>query len=226
MRARRGPSAFAGVSPSDRDDVTPESSFWKAEERGSQSMMPMRWSASLRMPAPALQSLADHKVKVVAARGSVTDYATDLKGVHPRGWAPGKIRDAVPGAYLPNRNTVVIATTGTSAARRVPVSGEGHGSMNMVVHEASHAIDRHAGSGRNSSSSYFIKARAADLAGLSSYEKWRGRWAIRNLCGKRRTFLGRIAWLDSASRIGCLLAQSSSWRKVAAGRNPSRNRRI
>lgn len=125
-----------------------------------------------KMPEPALRTLADKKVGVVAARGSVTDYATDLKGVQPRGWAPGKTWDGVPGAYLPKRNEVVIATTGPAGSPRVPVTGEGHGSVNMVVHEATHAIDRQGG---GSTSADFLAAHAKDSAVLPSYERQKGK---------------------------------------------------
>ena len=129
-----------------------------------------------KMPQGALQSLADNKVKVIAAKGSVTDYATDLKGVAPRGWPPGKTWDDVPGAYIPDRNAVVIATTdaGKAKALRVPATGEGHGSMNLVVHEATHAIDRHAPTTLNSMSKDFLAARTKDLPQLPSYERQPG----------------------------------------------------
>jgi type VI secretion system secreted protein VgrG len=129
-----------------------------------------------KMPPTALQSLADHKVKVVAAKGAVTDFATDLKGVAPRGWPLGKMWDDVPGAYLPDRNAVVIATTDAGKARalRVPGTGEGHGSMNLVVHEAAHAIDRNAPPTLNSMSKDFLAARTADLPQLPTYERQPG----------------------------------------------------
>ena len=125
-----------------------------------------------KMPRTALQSLADHNVKVIAAKGNVTDYATDLKGVAPRGWPPGSTWDDVPGAYLPGRNAVVIATTAAGKAKvlRVPMTGEGHGSANMVVHEAAHAIDRNAPLTLNSMSTDFMAARTKDLPQLPSYE--------------------------------------------------------
>jgi type VI secretion system secreted protein VgrG len=127
-----------------------------------------------KMPASALQSLSRAGVGVVAARGSVTDFATELKGVRPRGWPPGKTWDSVPGAFLPSRNAVVIATRGAGAATHVPLSGDGHGSVNLVVHEATHAIDKHVGNALNSASAPFLQARAADLATLSAYERQSG----------------------------------------------------
>lgn len=126
-----------------------------------------------KLPVAALQTLRDNGVKVVAARNSVTDYATDLKGVHPRGWPPGATWDNVPGAYMPDRKAVIIATTGhrTPAGPHVPVTGEGHGSENITVHETTHAVDAFAGPQRNSSSPDFIAARNSDLGGLTAYEQ-------------------------------------------------------
>jgi hypothetical protein len=71
---------------------------------------------------------------------------------------------------------VVIATTdaGKAKALRVPATGEGHGSMNLVVHEATHAIDRHAPTTLNSMSKDFLAARTKDLPQLPSYERQPG----------------------------------------------------
>lgn len=129
-----------------------------------------------KLPPKALQVLLDNNVKVIAARGSVTDYATDLKGVHPRGWPPGATWDSVPGAYMPDRNAVVIATTGhgTAAGPHVPVTGEGHGSQNITVHETTHAVDAFADPQSNSSSPDFTAARNSDFSGLTAYEQQSG----------------------------------------------------
>ena len=74
---------------------------------------------------------------------------------------------------MPDKNAVVIATAGSGADIHVPATGEGHGSANMVVHEASHAIDAHAGD-FNSASPAFLKARTSDLNSLSDYERQTG----------------------------------------------------
>jgi hypothetical protein len=124
-----------------------------------------------KLPEPALKTLDANHVKVIAAKGSVTDFAKDLKGVQPRGWPPGATWDKVPGAYLPDRNAVVIATAGTGANLHVPGTGEGHGSVNMVVHEATHAIDAHGG---GSKAAAFLAARTKDLGALSAYERQAG----------------------------------------------------
>ncbi|WP_442678496.1 type VI secretion system tip protein TssI/VgrG [Sphingomonas sp. ASY06-1R] len=123
-----------------------------------------------KMPEPALQTLKDNKVDVIAARGSVTDFASDLKGVKPRGWPPGSSWDSVPGAFMPDRNAVVIATRGDATNRSVPLTGNGHGSENLVVHEVTHAVDKYAGAARNSQSPDFVAARLKDVAALPSYE--------------------------------------------------------
>lgn len=129
-----------------------------------------------KLPKESLERMKADGTKVVACRGSVTDYATQLRGVHPRGWDPADTWDVVPGMYDPNTNEVVVATTGhgTAAGAHVPVTGEGHGSANMTAHEALHAIDRNRGGTALSTGSGFNTARTGDLAGLTDYEKQAG----------------------------------------------------
>ncbi len=114
--------------------------------------------------------------KVIACRGSVTDHASSLRGVQPRGWAPGDTWDIVPGMYDPNANEVVVATTGhgTPAGAHVPVTGEGHGSANLAVHEALHAVDHNRGGTARSAGADFNTARTADLPNLGTYETQAG----------------------------------------------------
>ena len=114
-----------------------------------------------RLPVNVLQYMEAKGVRVVAARGSVTDYLTHLRGVRPRGWPPGATWDTVPG--LANGNEVVIAVRDG----RVPASGNGHGAYSLVIHETFHAVDN---AGRSLSSSQAFKdARQADLAALPPY---------------------------------------------------------
>lgn len=134
-------------------------------------------AAELRkLPVSALEALDAGHVGIVACRGSVTDYAADLRGVGPRGWPPGATWDSVPGAFLADRDTVVIATRGhgTPAGVHVPFTGDGHGSVNLVVHETTHAIDQHGGAATNSHGAAFTAARQADLAALPAYERQPG----------------------------------------------------
>jgi len=127
-----------------------------------------------KLPKSSLEQMQKNGTKVIACRGSVTDYRTDLKGVHPRGWRPGATWDKVPGSNMRDKNEVVIAVIGhdTPAGPHVPKTGEGHGSVNMVVHEATHSLDR--GSPSPSQSDDFTKAREADMNKLSDYEKQDG----------------------------------------------------
>lgn len=126
-----------------------------------------------KLPAAALLTMARNGTKVVACRDNVTDYAPELSGVRPRGWPPGATWDTVPGAYMPDKNAVVIATTGhgTPQGAHVPATGEGHGSANLVIHEAAHAIDSATGA---SGSTAFNDARNKDIGGLTDYEKQPG----------------------------------------------------
>lgn len=129
-----------------------------------------------RMPMGALQIMSDNGTKVIACRGNITDYRTDLKGQTPRGWDPGDTWDIVPGVYLGDSNEVVVATVGhgTAAGAHVPVTGEGHGSHNLTVHEAFHAVDMGHGGAARSSEADFNAARNADLATLPAYEQQPG----------------------------------------------------
>jgi uncharacterized Zn-binding protein involved in type VI secretion len=125
------------------------------------------------MPAQMLITMIRSNTRVVACRGSVTDYRTDLRGVAPRGWPPGSTWDTVPGAFTPDRNEVVIGTRGhgTPAGPHVPATGEGHGSSNLIVHESTHAYDHDTG---GSASADFNTASTADAAALPAYERQPG----------------------------------------------------
>jgi hypothetical protein len=127
-----------------------------------------------KLPKSTLEQMQKNGTKVIACRDSVTDYRTDLKGVRPRGWPPGSTWDKVPGSNMRDKNEVVIAVTGhgTAAGPHVPKTGEGHGSVNLAAHEATHSIDR--GSPSPSESEDFKKARDADMAKLPDYEKQAG----------------------------------------------------
>jgi hypothetical protein len=126
----------------------------------------------MKMPVAALQIMNDNGTKVIACRGSITDYRTDLKGKHPRNWDPGDTWDTVPGVFSSKKNEVVIATIGhgTPAGAHVPATNEGHGSHNLTVHESFHAVDLGHGGASRSSDADFNTARTADIGTLDSYE--------------------------------------------------------
>ena len=109
-----------------------------------------------------LSQMKKNGTKVIACRGSVTDYWTNLKKQQPRGWAPGKTWDIVPGGQ--SGKEVVVATTGEGNNRRVPVRGEGHGSVNMTLHEAGHTFEDE---GHNSND--FKAARQVDVPKMDAY---------------------------------------------------------
>jgi uncharacterized Zn-binding protein involved in type VI secretion len=129
----------------------------------------------MKFPPGILKTMKKNGTRVVACRNSITDYRTDLKGVHPRGWPPGATWDSVPGVYLPDHNQVVIAVVGhgTAAGAHVPKTGEGHGSRNVVLHESAHSIDRNSNPQRSASPEY-NRAMTADAATLSPYESQPG----------------------------------------------------
>jgi len=127
-----------------------------------------------KLPPSILARMLANGTRVVACRGSVTDYRTELQGVAPRGWPAGSTWDNVPGSFMPGSNEVVIATIGHPANPHVPATGEGHGSANLVVHEGLHGYDKGAG-GHVSDSPDFAAARAADTGpGTSTYEQQAG----------------------------------------------------
>lgn len=129
-----------------------------------------------KFPLNMQQVLGNGGGKIVVCRGSITEYRTDLKGVHPRGWPAGSTWDTVPGVFNGDRNELVIATTGhgTPAGAHVPATGEGHGSSNLVLHEGAHGIDHNSPTGLGSGSPAYNTARTADAGTLSAYENQPG----------------------------------------------------
>jgi hypothetical protein len=126
-----------------------------------------------KWPDGVLMALALQNTKVIVCRGSVTDFRTDLKGKAPRGWPPGSSWDTVPGLNFMegNGNSTVIAIIGHAAGKpHVPVTGEGHGSVNLILHESGHAFDNVGNSIFRSKDATFTAARQADVATLSQYE--------------------------------------------------------
>jgi hypothetical protein len=124
-----------------------------------------------KLPDHMLQKMKDNGTTVAVCRDSVTEVRTDLAGQTPRGWQNGKTWDSVPGLHDPNTNTVIIATRGHGSpdGPYVPPTGDGHGSSNLVIHEASHGID-HGSGDLSGSDAAFNAARDADIGTLNSYE--------------------------------------------------------
>ena len=135
----------------------------------------------LKIPRGGLEALKKKGTKVVVCHDSVTDVMTELKGVRPRGWPPGMTWDSVPGLFDSASNRVVIATKDG----KVPPTGQGHGSANLVLHEVGHAIDAMGGGMSNNAD--FLQARAKDLGNLTAYEKQEGN------AGREETFAEDMA---------------------------------
>jgi hypothetical protein len=129
-----------------------------------------------------------HGITVVAAKNSVTDYLTHLKGVRPRGWPPGSGWDSVPGTVNASKE-VVIATHGG----KVPATGDGHGAYSLTTHEIFHAIDR---AGGWSKAPELAKARDADAASLDAYLKQPGDAGLEEAFAESAAhyFRGDVAW--------------------------------
>jgi hypothetical protein len=151
-----------------------------------------------RLPRYLFDLLRAKGTRVKVCRGSVVERDPDLADDKPRGWDEGKTWKTVPGLSSGgcassalvcrfSKNEVVIATIGHGTAKgpRVPVSGEGHGSWNLVCHEVGHAVD--GDSGKASREARFLAARNADYWALDPYEQQKG-WA-----GPEETFAESLA---------------------------------
>jgi hypothetical protein len=123
-----------------------------------------------KLPIEVVQEMNKNGTKVVACRDSVTDYKTDLKGEKPRGWKKGDTWDTVPGCHDPKSKEVIIATRGhgTPEGPSVPQPGNGHGSYNLVTHEAMHGHDDD-GKPPKHDDAAFQAARKKDFKKLDPY---------------------------------------------------------
>lgn len=133
-------------------------------------------AAAGALPGYVVDHFFDQRVRIVACRGSVTDFEHALRGVVPRGWeATGRSWDSVPGTYFHDPKRVVIATVvGPDGARVVPDKATRlHGSDDLVVHESLHGYDYTLGH-RLLRDAGFAEARERDSDGLTGYERQQG----------------------------------------------------
>lgn len=118
-----------------------------------------------RLPAAIAEEFRRKRISIVACRTAVTDFAVELADPSqvPEGWPPGSSWTIVPGAYVPARRSVVIATCGPDDAgpRRVPRRGEGHGARSLAVHETVHGYD-YASGDLKSQDPVFLQAWESD----------------------------------------------------------------
>ena len=127
------------------------------------------------LPKFVAQHFFDEKIRIVACRGSVTDFESDLRNVIPRGWESlGRTWDSVPGAYFDDRRRVVVATIAVGDRRVVPDKSVGsHGSESLVIHESLHGFD-YCGKHAILAEPSYVAARNGDIAGLTAYENQAG----------------------------------------------------
>lgn len=107
----------------------PESAFDQAEA----SEMITRLD---KLPSSILAKMVQEGIQLHLFEGNLTDQPTaeHLKGVIPRGYTSNKTWDDVPGV---GGSKVVLVKIGASA------KGNGHGSVNLELHELAHSIDRY-----------------------------------------------------------------------------------
>lgn len=88
------------------------------------------------LPISLLEKIYDQHIKIRLFNGHLTDFPStgSLTGITPRGYADTTVTwDNVPGA---GGGRIVFVKIGASD------KGEGHGSVNLELHELAHSIDR------------------------------------------------------------------------------------
>lgn len=125
----------------------------------------------MKLPEDDLEELRRNQVKIAIGKGSVTDILPDLKRKKPRGWPPDKTWDDVPGAYDSSSKRIVIALQDG----KIPKHGQGHSSVNLVLHETAHALDHISGNKRSQHPTLVEKRAEYEAAlGGGTYYKQEG----------------------------------------------------
>jgi Pro-Pro endopeptidase len=88
------------------------------------------------LPPSMLVKINQQQIKLKLFEGKLTDNPTakHLKGVKPRGYVSDKTWDDVPGV---GGSKTVLVKIGASE------KGNGHGSVNLELHELAHSVDRY-----------------------------------------------------------------------------------
>ncbi|KAB2333579.1 anthrax toxin lethal factor-related metalloendopeptidase [Bacillus mesophilum] len=119
------------VSPLEIGDIfiVPEGLF---DELEAASMI----SRVDRIPSTLLNKVNKENIHIKLFSGKLTDNptASHLQGIIPRGYTSSKTWDEVPGI---GGSRTVLVKIGSSE------KGQGHGSVNLELHELAHSIDRH-----------------------------------------------------------------------------------
>lgn len=181
-------------------------------------------AAAARLPQAVAAFLLRKRARIVVCRESVTDHERSLRGARPRGWPEGKTWDIVPGAYLPKRSQVVVATRAGPSGRRIAPQGDGHGSVDLLLHETMHGHDflkKH----RLIRDRTFTNARLADMAMLGEYERQQGDAGLQETYAESaaRAFAAEAApgqaW-PNLSRFWALLDESELEAGLEAAEEP------
>lgn len=87
------------------------------------------------LPDSLLTKIKNHNIKIQLFTGLLTDFPSTkhLKGKIPRGYTNGTVWDDVPGM---GGGTIVFVKIGASDY------GNGHGSINLELHELAHSVDQ------------------------------------------------------------------------------------
>ncbi|MBA9027715.1 anthrax toxin lethal factor-related metalloendopeptidase [Peribacillus huizhouensis] len=103
-----------------------------------------------KLPPATIQKLVDKNVKIKLFTGRLTDdpHTMHLRGVKPRGYTNNQTTwDDVPGM---GGNRIVFVKIGATE------SGNGHGSINLELHELAHTIDTFAYNGIRDNNLFLI----------------------------------------------------------------------
>lgn len=89
-----------------------------------------------KLPSSILTKIINAGIQIQLFEGKLTDQptASHLKGVIPRGYTSKKTWDEVPGV---GGSKTVLVKIGASE------KGNGHGSINLELHELAHSLDRY-----------------------------------------------------------------------------------
>ena len=95
-----------------------------------------------KMPLKEMEALQKAGIKVKVTRGNVTNYLTELKGVHPRDYPGDSVWDKVPGTYWAPTKEIVIATQDAGGGKRKLPGSDLSTSEDIFEHESAHALNR------------------------------------------------------------------------------------
>jgi hypothetical protein len=115
-----------------------------------------------KMPLKEMEALQKAGIKVKVTRGNVTNYLTELKGVHPRDYPAGSAWDKVPGTYWAPTKEIVVATQDASGGGRKLPGADLSSSEDVFEHESAHALNRTGAGGLLSDADDFKSAYDKD----------------------------------------------------------------